>query len=238
MIKNIYEPKFVEKLFDAMSNTYSKMNYITSFGFSELWRKQFIKEIEIEKGKVVVDLMSGMGECWKYILKRSDENSRLIGIDFSSEMVSQAKNNTEKFQKSNIEVLKEDIFNNSIQSEIADYITSGFGLKTFNEEQLKNLAKEIKRILKQNGKFSLVDVSVPNNRVLRSLYMFYLKKIIPILGKIFLQNTDSYKMLGIYTENFKNSEKVYEIFKEQELEVEYFEYFFGCASGIKGKKIK
>ncbi|MBQ0788778.1 MAG: class I SAM-dependent methyltransferase [Oceanihabitans sp.] len=59
-MKEIYEAKFVEKLFDKMSSSYSKMNYSTSFGFSERWRRQCVEEIEIGKGKIVVDLMTGM----------------------------------------------------------------------------------------------------------------------------------------------------------------------------------
>lgn len=104
-MNEIYEPKFVEKLFDKMSSSYSKMNYITSFGFSERWRRQCVEEIEIGKGKVVVDLMTGMGECWKHILKNSDKNSKLIGLDFSTEMINRAKKNKGKFNKSTIKIL-------------------------------------------------------------------------------------------------------------------------------------
>ena len=237
-MKDIYEPKFVEKLFDKMSSSYSKVNYITSFGFSERWRRQCVEEIGIEKGKIVVDLMTGMGECWKHILKKSDKNSKLIGLDFSTEMINRAKKNKRKFEKSTIEVLKENVFQNSIENGTADYVISGFGLKTFNDEQLGKLANEIDRILKPNGKFSLIDVSVPNSKFLKPFYMFYLKNIIPILGKLFLGSPETYRMLGVYTEEFGNSKNVHRIFNEQEFEVEYVEYFYGCASGIKGRKIK
>lgn len=237
-MKEIYDPKFVEKLFDKMSGSYSKMNYVSSFGFSERWRRQCIEEINIEKGKTVVDLMSGMGECWKYILIKSDENSKLIGIDFSAEMINQAKKKKSKFSNRSIEVLKENVFDNSISDETADYVISGFGLKTFSEEQLENLANEINRILKPNGKFSLIEVSVPKSKILKSLYMFYLKNIIPILGKVFIGSQETYKMLGVYTEKFENSKNTFQIFKRFNFEVEYVKYFFGCASGIKGRKIK
>jgi demethylmenaquinone methyltransferase/2-methoxy-6-polyprenyl-1,4-benzoquinol methylase len=237
-MKEIYEPKFVEKLFDKMSSSYSKMNYITSFGFSERWRRQCVEEIGIEKGKTVVDLMTGMGECWKHILKKSDKNSKLIGLDFSTEMINRAEKNKGKFKKSKIEILKENVFKNSIENETADFVISGFGLKTFNDEQLEKLATEINRILKPNGEFSLIDVSVPNSTLLKPFYMFYLKKIIPILGKIFLGSPETYKMLGVYTEKFGNSKNVYQIFNRPEFKVEYVEYFYGCATGIKGIKIK
>lgn len=237
-MKEIYEPKFVEKLFDKMSSSYSKVNYITSFGFSERWRRQCVEEIEIDKGKTVVDLMTGMGECWKHILKKSNKDSKLIGLDFSTEMTKRAEKNKMKFEKSKIEVIKENVFKNSIGNETADFIISGFGLKTFNDEQLGKLANEIDRILKPNGKFSLIDVSVPNSKFLKPFYMFYLKKIIPILGKLFLGSPETYRMLGVYTEEFGNSKNVYRIFNKLGFEVEYVEYFYGCASGIKGQKIK
>lgn len=236
-MKKIYEPKFVENLFDKMSSSYSRMNYVTSFGFSERWRKRSVKELNIEKGKVVVDLMTGKGECWKYILKNSDAHSRLIGIDFSSEMIKQATKNKAKFQSANIEILQENIFDSSIKNQTADYVFSGFGLKTFNDQQLDELANEIDRILKPNGQFSLIDVSVPKNKFLQAFYMFYLKNIIPILGKIFLGNIEAYKMLGIYTQEFGNSKNACKIFERENFEVEYIEYFYGCASGIKGKKL-
>ena len=235
-MKEIYEPKFVERLFDNMSSSYTKMNYITSFGFSERWRRQCVEEIDIEEGKVVVDLMTGMGECWKHILKNSDSNSQLIGLDFSSGMINRAERRKVKFSDANIALLKENVFDNSIESESADYVISGFGLKTFNDEQLAKLANEIDRILKPHGKFSLIDVSVPGIGILKPFYMFYLKNIIPILGKVFLGSPETYKMLGIYTQEFGNSKNVFDIFKKANFEVEYFEYFFGCASGIKGVK--
>ena len=221
-----------------MSRSYSKMNYITSFGFSERWRRQCVNELGITKGKVIVDLLTGMGECWKFIDKKTDGNSKLIAIDFSTEMIKGAKKNKLKFREKKIELLKENVFHNSIKKNSADFLISGFGLKTFNHEQLEKLAKEIDRIMKVGGKFSLIDVSVPKNYFLKKIYLFYLKRIIPILGNLFLENPEPYKMLGIYTTEFENSRVVEEIFKKQNFEVEYLEYFYGCASGIKGRKIK
>ncbi len=237
-MKEIYEPKFVEKLFDKMSSSYSKMNYITSFGFSERWRRQCVEEITIEKGKTVVDLMTGMGECWKYILEHSNKNSKLIGLDFSTEMLNRAEQNRLNFKESQIEILRENVFENSIANESVDVVISGFGLKTFNNQQLEELANEVYRILKPNGTFSLIDISVPRHSFLRPFYMFYLKKIIPILGKLFLSSPEPYKMLGVYAEAFGNSKQLFQIFNRPEFKVEYVEYFYGCATGIKGIKLR
>jgi demethylmenaquinone methyltransferase/2-methoxy-6-polyprenyl-1,4-benzoquinol methylase len=235
-MKEIYNPTFVEKLFDNMSSSYARMNYITSFGFSERWRRQCVEKLCMKEGTTVVDLMTGMGECWKHILKKTGTNSKLIALDFSTEMIQRAARNKKKFPNSTIELLKENVFENSIPNQSADYVISGFGLKTFNDEQLKSLAKEIQRILKPNGKFSLIDVSVPKNRLLSTLYLIYLKYVIPVMGRLFLGNPETYKMLGVYTEAFGNAKNTVQIFERLDLKVDYVSYFYGCATGIKGSK--
>lgn len=219
-----------------MCNTYSKMNYITSFGFSEKWRRQFVNEIDLKGRKIIVDLMTGMGECWKYIDEKSDVDASIIALDFSAEMIKQAKENKKKYTSRSIQVLNENVFSNSLSTNSVDTVVSGFGLKTFNKTQIENLAKEMKRIMKCGANFSLIDVSVPSNKMLKGLYLFYLKKIIPLLGKMFLGNIETYKMLGIYTVDYQNSIEAKQIFEKNGFEVHYVEYFFGCASGIKGIK--
>lgn len=236
-MQNIYDSKYVEELFDKMSSSYDRMNYVTSFGFSSVWRTQCVKHIDLSNSNVIVDLMSGMGECWKPIAKKAPQSAELIALDFSGEMIKHAKTRVSTIPLKKITLLKEDVFNNSIESEKADCVISGFGLKTFSSSQLDDLAKQIQRILKPNGQFSLIDVSVPNNKILKFFYLFYLKRMIPLLGWIFLGNPTTYKMLGEYTENFQNSKEVKRIFERYNFEVEYVEYFFGCASGIKGKKL-
>ncbi|WP_317129221.1 class I SAM-dependent methyltransferase [Empedobacter tilapiae] len=70
-MNDIYDPNFVKKLFNKMSSSYERMNYITSFGFSIIWRKQFIKTLNRKRSKIkVLDLLSGLGENWSYLKNR------------------------------------------------------------------------------------------------------------------------------------------------------------------------
>lgn len=219
-----------------MSKTYERMNYITSFGFSEQWRRTCVKEARLNSGECVVDLMTGMGECWGKILQTIGPDGKLIALDFSSEMLKHAEKRKLKYTRHQIDILCQDVFKNTIAENSVDCVISGFGIKTFSEEQLTALCDEITRILKPGGRFSLIDVSVPNGKVLRTLYMFYLKNIIPILGKLFLGNPENYKMLGLYTEQFNDAQQCHAIFTRQGLESKFSTQFFGCASGITGFK--
>lgn len=236
-MKNIYEPKFVKQLFNQMSGSYERMNYITSFGFSIRWRKQFLNKLgKSDENLNVIDVLSGLGENWTY-LKRNFPNSNFFALDFSEEMISHSRNKGNKVFNGQLNLLCENILQNTLEANSFDIISCAYGLKTFNEQQLEILAKEISRILKPNGKFSFVEVSKPKNKLLYYPYKFYLSKIIPKLGKLFLGNPEDYKMLWIYTENFKDCNHVKKIFAQYHLDVKPENYFYGCATGVYGQKI-
>lgn len=232
----IYDSDYVEKLFDEMARTYERVNYLSSFGFSHRWRKQFIQKIQPQAGMVVCDLMCGMGECWSSIAPYLAPHGRLISLDLSQAMLQGAKKQTAKYPQLDIQIIKDNALTNQLPDESVDYVICGFGLKTFTPEQQDVLAAQIQRILKPQGRFSLIEVSVPTGWLFQGLYMFYLKKVIPLVGGILLGNPENYRMLGIYTENFKNCQHMRSVLSHHGLEVSYHPYFYGCATGVSGFK--
>lgn len=231
----IYDDNFVKSLFDRMSKTYGITNYISSVGFTERWRKKCVKGINwTDDMKVGYDLMSGMGESWNLILKES--NIKIIGLDISSEMNTMARENLTRHKNWQVEILEQNVLNSDIKSESGDFIISTFGLKTFSVDKQKTLAKEMSRILRTGGQISLIEISEPENTLLKIPYMFYLKYIIPTIGRLFMGNSSDYNMLGVYCQNFKNCHQFKSFLEEEGLNVKVTNHFFGCATGIVGYK--
>ncbi len=221
-----------------MSASYERMNYITSFGFSIRWRNQFLRSFTPTNNKVeIVDLLTGMGETWK-ATKKKLPNSNLTALDFSSDMLKYAQQKSKKKYENGITFLQQDVLQNDLPSNHFDFVTCAFGLKTFNAAQLKIFAFETKRILKEDGQFSFIEVSKPNNKILRLLYGFYLGKIIPFFGWLFFADPEEYKMLWKYIVKFENAKNASEIFKAIGLETHFISYFYGCATGFCGQKKK
>mgnify|MGYP001285225663 CR=1 FL=1 len=236
MENNIYNPEYVKGLFDRMSSSYERMNFITSFGFSIRWRRQFLESFKQTNHKAeIIDLLTGMGETWN-ATKNKLPNSNLTVLDFSEGMLKYAQLKNEFEFNNEITVLQQDILNNQLPSNHYDFVTCAFGLKTFNAEQLQILALETKRILKKGGQFSFVEVSKPRNKILKTLYGFYLGQIIPILGRLLLGNPEEYKMLWQYTSKFDNVKTTTEIFTKTGLTTNFNSYFYGCATGFYGTK--
>jgi arsenite methyltransferase len=114
---------------------------------------QFAK---IKKGDVVIDLGSGAGnDC---IIARSEtgETGKVIGIDFTPAMIEKARANAEKLGFNNVEFRQGDIEKMPITSAIADVIVSNCVLNLVPDKDA--VIKEIYRVLKPGGHFSIADV--------------------------------------------------------------------------------
>jgi len=231
-----FNPENVKELFNRMSGSYERMNYITSFGFSLRWRRQFVQVLPSSHEKIrVLDLMTGMGETW-HMVKKHYPACEFSALDFSEGMLRPARQKNEKKFGNSIHILQQDLLNNSLPSGHFDVVLSAFGMKTFNDDQLAIMAQQIHRVLKPGGTFSLIEVSAPKSRVMRALYKMHLKYVVPMCGWLFLGNPSEYRMLWKYTEKFQNAARAVKLFREAGLQVRYTEYFYGCATGLVGTK--
>lgn len=236
MAENIYSPEYVKRLFDQMSSSYERMNYITSFGFSIRWRTQFLDVFRpISPKAEIIDLLTGMGETWSAI-RRKFPDAHLTVLDFSEGMLKYARQKSRDKFNNQITVIQQDILQNQLPDDHYDIVTCAFGLKTFNAAQLAVLAAETRRILKPGGQFSFIEISSPKHRFLKALYILYLKYAIPVLGRLLLGNPEEYRMLWQYTRSFGNARNAARIFEQAGLKAQFSSYFFGCATGIYGEK--
>ena len=234
-LENIYSPDFVKNLFDQMSGSYDRMNYITSLGFSLRWRKQFLRPlVASEEPLEVLDLLTGMGETWGFILEKFPK-ANVTALDFSTEMLRGAQARNQRKFAGRIRLVQQDALANELGGGRFDLVVCSFGLKTFDPNQCTQLAREVERVLKPGGRFAFVEVSKPDSRILRMLYGFYLGMVIPVLGKA-LGNPESYRMLWRYVEKFVDAKKAMDTFRDCGLDARYESYFYGCATGFSGTK--
>ena len=215
-----------------MASTYGYVNLLSSFGFTARWRHQAVEDLPLSEAECIVDLMSGMGELWRSLSRKLPPTARVVGVDLSPEMAQR----TPRSWRFAAEVRVADVLVWDGPSGVADVVVSSFGLKTFDRDQQSRLAQRVARLLKPGGCFSFVEISVPPFVPLRFLYMFYLKNLIPVIGRLLLGNPDCYRMLGAYTEAFGDLRHFASCLREAGLEAISASYFFGCATGVRGFK--
>ncbi len=220
-----------------MQNSYERVSTLTSFGFNRRWRWQLVERLGLQQGMHVGDLMAGSGESWMYLLPRIGQDGTLVAVDFSSEMMRQARARKQMLQAHNIVTLNEDVLDGSIPSESLDAVVCMYGVKTLSPQHQRQFVAEVRRILKPGGVFGLVEVSVPEADWLRVPYLFYLGVIVPVFGKLLLGNPDNYRMLGVYTAKFGNCRALERLFAASGFAARYERFFWGCASGVVGWRL-
>lgn len=110
----------------------------------------------IKKGDTVVDLGSGAGN--DVFISRSlvGENGKVIGIDFTPEMINKAILNNEKLGYKNVKFIQGEIEQIPLENSIADVVVSNCVLNlVLDKEKAFN---EIFRILKSGAHFCVSDI--------------------------------------------------------------------------------
>lgn len=144
------------EVYNIMSDDYSDLtgyNPDADLGLGCGLPTQFAK---IKKGDLVIDLGSGAGNDCFIARAETGQTGKVIGIDFTPAMIEKARNNAEKLGFHNVEFRQGDIEQMPVTSNIADVVVSNCVLNLVPNKD--GVIKEIYRVLKPGGHFSISDV--------------------------------------------------------------------------------
>lgn len=145
-----------DEMYSIMADEYSNLegyNPDADLGLGCGLPTEFAK---MKEGDTVVDLGSGAGNDAFIARKVVGVAGKVIGIDFTPEMVQKARNNAEKLGFNNIEFRQGDIEDMPLTSNKADVVVSNCVLNLVPNKH--KVFSEIYRVLKPGGHFSISDI--------------------------------------------------------------------------------
>ncbi len=114
-------------------------------------RRKTVKFANISKDKKILDICTGTGDLAITFAKQGNE---AVGIDLSREMIEVAKKKN-KFK--NLKFGVADATKLPFENNSFDVVTSSFGLHEMPKSVMLKVLGEVKRVLKNNGEFIIVD---------------------------------------------------------------------------------
>jgi len=193
-VDELDKKKFVGDVFTSVAKNYDVMNDAMSFGMHRLWKKILVELASIGEDDFILDIASGTGDISKLISKEYP-NTNIFMSDINYEMLDEGRNRAidESFSRNChfCQLSGEEL---PFKDNTFDVITVGFGLRNFTDKE-KGL-KEMKRCLKKNGKLLVLEFSKPINPVFSKIYDWYSFNVLPKLGSLLANDSDSYQYLA------------------------------------------
>lgn len=225
----------VHTIFENIAQKYDKMNDIISFGQHRAWRRVAMKKISMQPGQTAIDVCCGTCD-WAIDLAKASGTGRIVGLDFSRNMLEVARTKITRLGlQDQIELVEDNAMALPFPDETFDIATIGWGLR--NVPDYLQVLKEMHRVVKPGGLVACLDMSKPTWQPFKGIYYFYFEKIMPYLGKVFAGDYESYAWLPESLKSFPGRDGLAELFYEAgSRSVDVTPFFGGIACLHIGRK--
>jgi demethylmenaquinone methyltransferase/2-methoxy-6-polyprenyl-1,4-benzoquinol methylase len=187
--------KRVRGVFDSVAPRYDLMNDLMSGGLHRLWKEFTLSQTHLRPGQRALDVAGGTGDIARGMQKQVGDRGLVVLSDINGAMLAHGRDRTidsgivrgMEYVQANAECLP-------FADNTFDCITIGFGLRNVTDKSAA--LRSMQRVLKPGGQLLILEFSQPTIPALRPLYDAYSFKILPVLGKLVANDSESYRYLA------------------------------------------
>jgi demethylmenaquinone methyltransferase/2-methoxy-6-polyprenyl-1,4-benzoquinol methylase len=194
--------KGVGRMFDAIAHRYDFLNHFLSFGMDRYWRRFAVRQLGIRATSVILDCATGTCDCAIAAARYSPK--KIVGVDISLKMLLLGKEKLQRKSLGTIELVGSGIENLSFRTECFDSVIVAFGVRNFFD--LEKGLHQMHRVLKPGGRLVVLEFSKPRHFPFKQLYLFYFRRILPLLGRTISNDKNAYTYLPASVMEFLEGE--------------------------------
>jgi len=226
------------RMFDKISSKYDLLNHLLSFGLHIVWRKKLSQFLTDKKGQSVLDLATGTADVLLSLFKNNSNIKKGHGIDLADKMLAIGREKVAQRGLSKKITLKHgDATKIPFETNIFDASTISFGIRNVTDPS--DVLNEMYRVLNINGRALILEFSLPTNAMLRTLHLFYLRTVVPIIGALVSGHYQAYKYLNQTIEAFPYGNSFCDLMRKAGFQnVKANPLLFGIATIYQGDKQK
>ena len=187
--------KRVAEVFHSVADKYDIMNDLMSFGIHRIWKKITIEYSSVRKGQKVLDLAGGTGDLTAKFSQIVGDDGLVVLADINESMLKVGRDKLrDKGLFKNIEYVQANAEELPFADNYFDCITISFGLRNVTDKQ--KALQSMWRVLKPGGRLLILEFSKPQYQILNKAYDLYSFTMLPLMGKIVANDSDSYRYLA------------------------------------------
>ena len=188
-------PRKVQDLFTRIAPRYDLINDLQSFGLHRLWKRRLVRLADAQSGERALDVCCGTGDVTLALARRGAE---AVGVDFSEAMLAIARERLASERSGNSDgkhahFVVGDAENLSYPNDSFDIVTISYGLR--NLRDWRSGLAEMHRVSKAGGRLLVLEFGKPNNSLWRAAYFAYLRLVVPLFGKTFCGDSQTYSYI-------------------------------------------
>jgi demethylmenaquinone methyltransferase / 2-methoxy-6-polyprenyl-1,4-benzoquinol methylase len=187
--------KRVAEVFHSVADKYDVMNDLMSFGIHRIWKKITIEYSSVRKGQKVLDLAGGTGDLTAKFSQLVGDSGLVVLADINESMLKVGRDKLrDKGLFKNIEYVQANAEELPFADNYFDCITISFGLRNVTDKE--KALRSIWRVLKPGGRLLILEFSKPQYQILNKAYDLYSFTMLPLMGKIVANDSESYRYLA------------------------------------------
>jgi demethylmenaquinone methyltransferase/2-methoxy-6-polyprenyl-1,4-benzoquinol methylase len=180
--------RYVRALFGTIADRYDFITVVLSYGRDRKWKRRVVDLAAPRPGLRALDLATGTGDI---AFGLAAGGARVTALDITLRMIELARE--KPAGQSTVRFLVGDMLALPFPSGSFDIVTIGYGLR--NVADLGTALDELCRVLRSGGGVVSLDFNRPTNRVIRTVYSWYLTIVGSALGWILHRDPDTYRYI-------------------------------------------
>jgi demethylmenaquinone methyltransferase/2-methoxy-6-polyprenyl-1,4-benzoquinol methylase len=196
--KNVPESEKAQKVaevFHSVAAKYDLMNDLMSGGVHRLWKRFTIELSGVRHGNRVLDIAGGTGDLTRQFSRIVGPTGEVVLADINASMLKVGRDRLlDKGVAGNVKFVQADAEKLPFPDNHFDVVTIAFGLRnvTHKEDAIASML----RVLKPGGRLLVLEFSKPTNPLLSKAYDAYSFSLLPMMGKLITNDSESYRYLA------------------------------------------
>ena len=212
------KPAKVQAMFASIARSYDLNNRLHSLWRDQAWRRFAVRQANVRPSDVVLDVATGTGDLAEAFARAGA--AKVIGLDFTYEMLSIAKRRASKLRETGeaaaadrTTYIQGDAQKLPIADSSVDVVSIAFGIRNVLDPSAA--IRENRRVLRPGGRLVILEFAEPRLAPIRWFNDLYCRRIMPRTATwISGDRSGAYKYLPKSVQTFVTPEQMRKMLEE------------------------